>query len=240
MAAEDAVLQLSNVRSGYGEIEVLKGLSTRVPRGDIFSVIGANGAGKSTLLKTLFGIVRATQGEVHYDSQAITRLSPFEILKLGISYVPQGRSNFPAMSVQENLEMGAYTRSDNDRVAADIDQLFRQFPLLGTKRKEAAGNLSGGQQQILEMAIALVLHPKVLLIDEPTLGLAPNMVESVFAAIKDIKELGTTVVMVEQNAKRALENSDHAIVLELGTVRFEGTGDELLHNPDVRSHYLGL
>jgi branched-chain amino acid transport system ATP-binding protein len=240
LADNSTILRLRNLRSGYGEIEVLKGLSADVLRGDIFSVIGANGAGKSTLLRTLFGIVRATQGEIQSDGVEISRLSPFEILKLGITYVPQGRSNFPAMSIQENLEMGAYTRHDSDGVAADIERLCRQFPILGEKRQAAVGNLSGGQQQILEMAIALMLNPKVLLIDEPTLGLAPTMVDSVFNAIRDINELGTTVVMVEQNAKRALEISDRGIVLDLGAVRFEGTGEELLYNPDVRSHYLGL
>lgn len=233
-------MRLRDVRSGYGEIEVLKGLSVDIPQGDIFSVIGANGAGKSTLLKTVFGLIRATSGEIYCNGTEISVSTPFDILKLGITYVPQGRSNFPAMNIQENLEMGAYIRKDSAGVAADIERLLERFPLLKEKRGESAGNLSGGQQQILEMAIALMLNPRVLLIDEPTLGLAPTMVESVFSAISDINEMGTTVVMVEQNAKRALEISDHGIVLDLGIVRFQGTGQELLHNPDVRSHYLGL
>lgn len=240
MAADDIILDIHDLRAGYGEIEVLNGVSAQVKRGDIFSIIGANGAGKSTLLKTLFGLVRATSGGIHSDGMDLTQLTSYEVLGLGMSYVPQGRSNFPAMTVRENLEMGAFTRKDSRAVALDIDSMFERFPALQEKKADAAGNLSGGQQQILEMAIALMLHPKVLLIDEPTLGLSPVMVDSVFRAIKDINAAGTTVVMVEQNAKRALEISHHAIVLELGVVRFEGTGESLLHNPDVRRHYLGL
>lgn len=240
MGTKDIILDLKRVRAGYGEIQVLKGVSAHIVRGEVFSIIGANGAGKSTLLRTLFGIVRASGGEIIYEGTDLVALTSFEILKRGISYVPQGRSNFPAMTVQENLEMGAYIRHDAPQVAQDIDNLCKRFPILQDKRTSAAGNLSGGQQQILEMAIALMLHPKVLLIDEPTLGLAPTMVAEVFQAIKDVNAAGTTVVMVEQNAKRALEISNHAIVLELGVVRFEGTGEELLNNPSVRTHYLGI
>ncbi len=239
MAAEDTVFTIEDVHSGYGDIKVLKGVSMTVRRGEILSIIGANGAGKSTLLCTVFGTVRVTHGEIYFEGKRVTNRSPFEILSLGVTYVPQGRANFPAMTIQENLEMGAFTRKDTAQVARDIDALCERFPIL-QRRTEKAGNLSGGQQQILEMAMALILHPKVILIDEPTLGLSPLMVSSVFATIREINSGGTTVIMVEQNAKRALEISHHAVVLDLGGKRFEGTGQEILNNPDVRLHYLGL
>jgi branched-chain amino acid transport system ATP-binding protein len=240
LAAEAPIFVVEDVHSGYGEIQVLKGISVTVQRGEILSIIGANGAGKSTLLRTLFGTVRVTKGDIFFEGRKITNLSPLEIIPLGVAYVPQGRTNFPAMSIQENLEMGAYTRrKDRAGVARDIDMLCERFPIL-QRRNEKAGNLSGGQQQILEMAMALILHPKVILIDEPTLGLSPLMLSNVFATIRDINAGGTTIVMVEQNAKRSLEISHHAIVLDLGRKRFEGTGEEILNNADVRLHYLGL
>lgn len=238
--ADDPIFVIDNVHSGYGEIEVLKGVSVNIQRGEILSIIGANGAGKSTLLRTLFGTARITKGDIYFEGVNITKLKPLDILQLGITHVPQGRTNFPGMTIQENLEMGAYTRrKDKAGVARDIDELCERFPVL-QRRKEKAGNLSGGQQQILEMAMALILHPKVILIDEPTLGLSPIMLSQVFSTIVDINKTGTTIVMVEQNAKRSLEISHHAIVLDLGRLRFEGTGEEILNNPSVRSHYLGL
>lgn len=240
LADNTALIKIEEVRAGYGEIEVLKGVSVEIPAGGIFAIIGSNGAGKSTLLKTLFGLVTVSSGEILYEGRVITHAEPIAILKSGISFVPQGRSNFPAMSIEENLRMGAFTRRDKDAVARDIDKLCQRFPVLQEKRKERAGNLSGGQQQILEMAIALIMHPKVLLIDEPTLGLSPLLVSNIFEAIEEINSDGTTVVMVEQNAKRALEIAHHGVVLDLGTKRFEGSGQELLHNPNVRRHYLGL
>src|SRR5262245_54639496 len=202
------------------------------------SIIGANGAGKSTLLRTVFGMVKVQSGRVVFAGQDIANRAPVEILRRGLSYVPQGRCNFPAMTVFENLEMGAYTRRDA-AVRGDIEAMLARFPMLGDKRREPAGALSGGQQQILEMATALLLHPKLLLVDEPSLGLDPRMVDMVFEAIQAINREGATVLMVEQNAKRALEISHKGFVLELGRHRFEGTGRELLDNPEVRHHYLG-
>lgn len=240
MADNTTLIQIEDVRAGYGEIEVLKGITLTITSSEVFAVIGANGAGKSTLLKTIFGLVAVRSGSIVYLERNIANISPIQVLKSGISYVPQGRSNFPAMTVQENLEMGAFTRKDKSAVARDINELCQRFPVLAEKRKEIAGNLSGGQQQILEMAMALMMHPAVLLIDEPTLGLSPLLVSNVFAAISQINQGGTTVVMVEQNAKRALEIADHGVVLDLGTKRFEGTGEALLQNPAVRRHYLGL
>ncbi len=239
MGADDAILTLDEVCSGYGEIEVLKGVSCTVQRGAFTCMIGANGAGKSTLLKTIFGSVRPRRGRITYNGRDIAGMSSMEILRSGISYVPQGRCNFPGMSVQENLEMGAFVRSD-DQVAADIAAMCGRFELLLEKRNEMAGNLSGGQQQILEMAMALLLNPTLLLVDEPSLGLAPMMAEEAFEVIQQINASGTTVLMVEQNAKKALTISDYAFVLELGRNWLDGTGNELLEDPRVRMHYLGL
>ncbi len=240
MAADDAaaLLELSGVVAGYAEVEVLRGVSLAVRAGEIVCIIGSNGAGKSTLLRTVFGMVQARAGTIRFGGEDIANRPPTEVLKRGIGYVPQGRCNFPAMSVEENLEMGAYLRRDA-RVRGDIEALFVRFPMLATKRRDPAGTLSGGQQQILEMAIALLLHPRVLMVDEPSLGLDPRMVELVFDTLVAMNREGTTVLMVEQNAKKALAVSDRGFVLELGRNRFEGTGRELLDNPDVRHHYLG-
>jgi len=238
LGAERPLLELAEVRAGYGEVEVLRGVSVRVRAGEIACIIGANGAGKSTLLKTVFGMVRPQRGSIRFDGREIAGLSPVKILRNGLSYVPQGRCNFPAMSVEENLEMGAYVRDDPD-VPRDIEAVMARFPILREKRGAPAGTLSGGQQQILEMAAALLLRPKLLLIDEPSLGLDPRMVETVFETILAINREGTTLLMVEQNAKKGLSVSHHAFVLELGRNRFEGTGRDLLEDPEVRQHYLG-
>jgi ABC-type branched-subunit amino acid transport system ATPase component len=238
LAADGALLELREVVAGYEEVEVLGGVSLAVRAGEIVCIIGANGAGKSTLLRTVFGMVQPRDGTIRFAGEEIAGRPPTEVLKRGLGYVPQGRCNFPAMTVDENLQMGAYLRRD-DRVRADIDALYTRFPILATKRQDPAGTLSGGQQQILEMAISLLLRPRLLLIDEPSLGLDPRMVEIVFATIAAINGEGTTILMVEQNAKKALSVSHRAFVLELGRNRFEGTGRELLENPDVRQHYLG-
>jgi neutral amino acid transport system ATP-binding protein len=235
---DGALLELTDVVAGYEEVEVLRGVSVRVRAGEIVSIIGANGAGKSTLLRTVFGMVHPRAGRIRFAGDEIGGRSPVEVLRRGIGYVPQGRCNFPAMTVEENLEMGAYLRRD-PRVRADIEALLTRFPVLESKRRAPAGTLSGGQQQILEMAIALLLHPRLLLVDEPTLGLDPRMVELVFETILAINGEGTTILMVEQNAKKALSVSHRAFVLELGRNRFEGTGRELLEDPEVRQHYLG-
>jgi neutral amino acid transport system ATP-binding protein len=232
------LLALDEVHAGYQEVAVLRGVSVRVHAGEMVSIIGANGAGKSTLLKAVFGLVGVEDGHIVFAGDDITNHRSVDILRRGLSYVPQGRCNFPEMSVEENLEMGAYLRNDG-RVREDIDAMLARFPVLADKRRAAAGTLSGGQQQILEMAIALLLHPKLLLIDEPSLGLDPRMVDAVFESIQTINRSGATVLMVEQNAKRALEISDRAFVLELGRNRFEGTGQALLDDPEVRQHYLG-
>lgn len=230
---------MRDVSAGYGEIEVLENVSIRAKRGEVVSIIGANGAGKSTLLKTLFGILRPRKGLILFKGEAITQEPSIARLKRRLSYVPEGRSNFPAMTVEENLEMGAYIRDESQQVAADIDALCERFPILKEKRYTNAGNLSGGQQQILEIAIALMLQPEVLLIDEPTLGLAPILVTEVFDELQRINAGGTTIILVEQNAKRALEISDVAFVLELGAVRFEGRATDLAQNEEIIEAYLG-
>ena len=239
MADDDgALLELRGVVAGYDEVEVLRGVSLTVRAGEIVCIIGANGAGKSTLLRTVFGMVPARAGAIRFGGDEIGNRPPTEVLKRGIGYVPQGRCNFPAMSVEENLEMGAYLRRDA-AVRSDIAASLERFPVLGAKRRELAGTLSGGQQQILEMAIALLLHPRLLMVDEPSLGLDPRMVEIVFETLLAINRDSTTILMVEQNAKKALSVSHRGVVLELGKNRFEGTGQQLLDDPDVRQHYLG-
>lgn len=239
MADSPCLLELRDVHSGYGEIEVLKGISIRVPQGDIVSIIGANGAGKSTLLKTIFGVIQPAHGQILFGGKEIGHRSTDERLKRGLTYVPEGRSNFPAMTVQENLEMGAYIRTDTKQVQTDINELCARFPILREKRYTETGNLSGGQQQMVEIAMALMLKPKLILIDEPTLGLAPILVTEVFKVIEEINASGTTVLLVEQNAKRALEISDFAFVLELGRIRMEGPADVLAQNEEVIEAYLG-
>jgi branched-chain amino acid transport system ATP-binding protein len=238
LAGEPPLLVLEEVVAGYDEVDVLRGVSLSVGTGDIVAIIGANGAGKSTLLRTVFGMVLPRAGRIRFAGSDIGGRPSVEVLRRGVGYVPQGRCNFPAMSVEENLEMGAYLRRDR-QVGADIAALFTRFPVLADKRGAPAGTLSGGQQQILEMAMALLLHPRLLLVDEPSLGLDPRMVEVVFETILAINDEGTTILMVEQNAKKALSVSHRGFVLELGRNRFEGTGPVLLEDPDVRLHYLG-
>jgi branched-chain amino acid transport system ATP-binding protein len=237
--SNNVILQAREVVSGYiTEIDIIRGVSFDVIESEILSIIGPNGAGKSTMLKTIFRLLKIKSGTIAFDGQDITRSNSLDALRMGISFVPQGRCNFPMMTVKENLEMGAFTRVD-DEVGKDIAGVIERFPLLHEKKDELAGNLSGGQQQILEMGMALTLNPKIMLLDEPTLGLAPKVVSQIFEEIKKINDSGCTIIMVEQNAKRALAVSNHAIVLELGQKRFEGTGEEIMNSKDVKTLYLG-
>lgn len=239
MGTNQPILALQHLYAGYGEIEVLRDVSLTVQPGQIVTIIGANGAGKTTLLRTIFGLVKPSAGQVFFDGADITGAKPIQLLKSGISYVPGGRSNFPLMTVQENLEMGAFIRSDPRGVQADIDALCERFTILREKRHTKVGNLSGGQQQMVEFAIALMLKPRLMLIDEPTIGLAPILVDEVFRVIQEIHAAGTTVVLVEQNARRALEISDYGFVLELGTVRYQGDAETLKSSEEVYNAYLG-
>ena len=232
------LLEVKNITKRFGGLVAVNNVSMGVNAGEVIGLLGDNGAGKSTLLRTVFGMVKPSRGRILLGDEEIAGRDPVEVLRRGCSYVPQGRCNFPAMSVEENLEMGAYTRRDAG-VRRDIEALMVRFPILGEKRRASAGTLSGGQQQILEIAIALLLHPRLLLIDEPSLGLDPRMVETVFATIVAVNREGTAVLMVEQNAKQALAISHRGFVLELGKNRFEGTGRALLEDPEVRAHYLG-
>lgn len=238
MAVSDSVITTKDLSAGYEEIVVLNRVSVAIPRGKITSIIGSNGAGKSTLLKAIFGMAKHYGGTITYEGQPIHRSASVNRLRAGISIVLQGRVNFPLMTVTENLEMGAFI--DNSvNVLKEIQRLQELFPLLYEKRSELAGNLSGGQQQVLEMAMALMLRPKVLMLDEPSLGLAPKTMDEVFTAVREINETGCTIVMVEQNARKALGISDYAFVLDLGQKRFEGPANEILENDAVRKAYLG-
>lgn len=235
----DAILTLDGVVAGYDtRIDILHGVSFEVPKGSLAAIIGPNGAGKSTIFNVIFGFVNPKQGAISFDGREVAHLSAIERLSCGITYAPQGRCNFPLMSIRENLEMAAYTRSDSG-VTADIERVLQRYPIIGDRASELAGNLSGGMQQILEMAMVLLLNPKIVLLDEPSLGLAPVMMDMVFNEIRRMNEDGVTILMIEQNAKRALQIADHAIVLKLGRVALEGSGQELLDNDDVKKLYLG-
>ncbi|MBK5958005.1 ABC transporter ATP-binding protein [Rhodoplanes elegans] len=223
----------------YGKVEAVRDLTMRVARGELVTLIGANGAGKTTSLKAISGLLTPAAGKITFDGEDITRASARRVLELGIAHCPEGRRVFPFMTVRENLEMGCFLRRDSAAIADDMDRLFARFPILAERRDQAAGTLSGGEQQMLAISRALMSRPKLVLFDEPSLGLAPNLVERTFEIIEGIRKDGVTVVMVEQNAFAALELSDRSYVLEQGRVTLTGTGRELLENPHVRAAYLG-
>jgi len=233
------VLKVEGLVCRYGKIAAVRELSMEVRQGELVSLIGANGAGKTTTLKAISGVLAPAAGRITFLGEDITRASPKRILQLGIAHCPEGRRVFPQMSVLENLEMGSYLRTDAGEVSADIQRLFQRFPILHERRDQAAGTLSGGEQQMLAISRALMSRPKLVLFDEPSLGLAPNLVERTFEIIKGIRAQGVTVVMVEQNAFAALELSDRSYVLDQGRVTMSGPGMELLHNPHVKAAYLG-
>ena len=233
------MLKVEGLACCYGKIIAVRELAIEVNQGELVSLIGANGAGKTTTLKAISGLITPTAGRISFLGHDITRASARRILELGIAHCPEGRRIFPDMSVRENLEMGSYLRADKAEVAADMERLFARFPILSQRARQAAGTLSGGEQQMLAIARTLMSRPQLALFDEPSLGLAPNLVERTFEIIKEIRRAGTTVVMVEQNAFAALELSDRAYVLEGGRVRLTGRGADLLANPHVQSAYLG-
>jgi branched-chain amino acid transport system ATP-binding protein len=233
------VLRVEGLVCRYGKVAAVRELSIEVNQGELVSLVGANGAGKTTTLKAISGVLAPAAGRISFLGEDITRASPRRILELGIAHCPEGRRIFPHMSVLENLEIGAYLRTDSTKVAADMQGLFERFPVLAQRRHQAAGTLSGGEQQMLAISRALMSRPKLVLFDEPSLGLAPNLVERTFEIIRDIRARGVTVVLVEQNAFAALELSDRSYVLEQGRVALAGTGAELLDNPHVKSAYLG-
>ncbi len=233
------MLEVTDLHAGYGKIEILKGISLRVPAGKIVSLIGSNGAGKTTFLMALSGLVAATRGSIAFEGKRLERASPDAIVREGITQAPEGRRVFARLTVAENLDLGAYTRARSRELAKDREELLALFPALRDRLKMLAGNLSGGEQQMLAMARALMARPKLLLLDEPSLGLAPKMVDAVFALIQRINKRGITLLLVEQNAWRALELADHAYVIESGRIQLEGSGRELLGNPTVKHAYLG-
>jgi branched-chain amino acid transport system ATP-binding protein len=232
------VLELRDVVCRYGKVTAVKGVSLKVERGQLVALIGTNGAGKTTTLKAISGLLPPASGSIMFDGVDITRAPARKILSLGIAHCPEGRHVFPYMTVTENLEMGCYLRSDRQGIAADFDRMFEQFPRLAERRQQQAGTLSGGEQQMLAIARALMSRPKLLLFDEPSLGLAPNFVERTFDIITSIRDAGATVLMVEQNALAALEMCDHAYLLESGSLALSGSGAELIDNSHVRSAYL--
>jgi branched-chain amino acid transport system ATP-binding protein len=234
-----ALLEVRDLHAGYGKLEILKGVSLDVQPGQVVSIIGPNGAGKSTVFKTLFGLLPARQGRVTLDGEDVTNQSPAHLLRRGMAYVPQGRNVFPLMTVEENLRLGAYTRPRSAELETEIERLYETFPVLRESRRRRAGDLSGGQQQMLEMARALLLKPRLILLDEPTLGLAPLVFKEIFRIVESLRRLGQTILMVEQNAAKALEISDYAYVLELGQNRYEGAGDVIRNDERVRRLYLG-
>ncbi len=231
------ILRADNIYSGYGELEILHGVSIEVNEGEIVSIIGPNGSGKSTLMKTIAGHLEPNQGEVILKKESITSLKPDQIIRQGMCYVPQEDNIFPSLTVRENLEMGAFTRSDGFKEY--VQDVFRIFPTLKEKRRQKTATLSGGQQQMVAIGLALMMDPSVLLLDEPTAGLAPNLANMILKKAKEINESGVSILMVEQNAKEALSMSDRGYVLAMGKKQYEDTGQALLNNEEVGQLYLG-
>jgi branched-chain amino acid transport system ATP-binding protein len=231
------VLEMRDVVCRYGQVTALKGVSLKVGKGQLVALVGANGAGKTTTLKAISGLIHPVSGSITFERRDITHASPRTVLALGIAHCPEGRHVFPQMTVVENLEMGCYLRRDRE-IGADMIRIFDQFPRLAERRQQPAGTLSGGEQQMLAIGRALMSRPKLILFDEPSLGLAPNFVERTFDIIAQIRAAGTTVLMVEQNASAALEMCDRAYVLESGSLAMTGSGRELIDHPHVRAAYL--
>ena len=231
------MLSIKNLKVCYGGIEAVKDISFDVPDGKIVTLIGANGAGKSTTLRTISGLVKAKSGNIIFDDADITNKESSDIVGLGITLVPEGRHVFPDMTTLENIKIGAYLR--NDDIMSDIKKVHKLFPILKERGNQLAGTLSGGEQQMLAVARGLMSRPKILMLDEPSLGLAPIIVQNIFNIIKEINDDGTTILLIEQNANMALSIADMAYVLETGSITMEGTGKELLNNPKIKEAYLG-
>ena len=234
-----ALLEVNNLEVYYGVIRALKGISFQVNEGEIVSLIGANGAGKTTMMQSVVGIIPKKSGTVIFDGHDISKTPCHKIVKLGMTQVPEGRRIFQELTVYENLMMGAYTIKDQQQFKEDLEAAFQRFPRLAERRKQIAGTLSGGEQQMLAMSRALMSRPKLLMLDEPSMGLAPILVDQIFNIIKELHAAGTTILLVEQNASKALEISDRAYVLETGNITLSGTGKELMNSPDVQKAYLG-
>ena len=231
------MLKVEAMHVFYGAIHAIKGVSFHVDEGEIVALIGANGAGKSTILKTVSGLMHPRSGSISFMGQSIAHTDAYKLVRHGLAHVPEGRRIFLQMTVQDNLAMGAFTQKTVSK--ADLDMVFDLFPRLKERRTQIAGTLSGGEQQMLAMSRALMSHPKLMMLDEPSMGLAPILVDQIFSIIKDLHKAGTTILLVEQNASKALQVADRAYVLETGKITLEGTGDELAHSDAVRKAYLG-
>ncbi len=239
MAVDGFLLKVDGIHAGYGKLETLHGVTLEVRPGEFVCVIGPNGAGKSTTFKTIVGLLPPKSGRVLFDGGEITGLRPDQILRRGLAYVPQGRIVFPQMTVRENLEMGGYIETDRAKLRDALDRVFALFPILGERQKQKAETMSGGEQQMVAIGRALMTSPKLILLDEPSLGLSPKLVTLIFDKLLEMKRAGYSLVVVEQNAAKALSAADRGYVLELGENRFEGTGQALLNDPVVKRLYLG-
>jgi branched-chain amino acid transport system ATP-binding protein len=239
-APRQPILRVANIESYYGPIMAIRGVSLEVPRGQIVAVLGANGAGKTTILKTISGVLDPLKGSIEFEGQPITRMDADRIVRLGLSHVPEGREVFPFLSVRENLMMGAYTRADRKNVAADLDRIYGYFPRLKERLGQPAGQLSGGEQQMLSLSRALMNRPKLLLLDEPSLGLSPLLVKEIFAIVKRVNaEEGVSILIVEQNAAMALQLAHYGYVIEVGRIVMADTTARLMESKDIQEFYLG-
>ena len=234
-----SMLQVTDLCVNYGVIPALKGISFEVNEGEVIALIGANGAGKTTILHTVTGLVEAASGKIEFEGKDITRVPAHQIVKLGLAHVPEGRRVFPEMTVYQNLMLGAFTRNDNAEKQASLQSVYGHFPRLKERARQLAGTLSGGEQQMLAMGRALMSRPRLLLMDEPSMGLSPILVGEIFSIIEEVSREGTTVLLVEQNAKKALSIADRAYVLETGSISLSGSASELLGNDEIRKAYLG-
>jgi branched-chain amino acid transport system ATP-binding protein len=233
------MLALENVHTRYGAIAALRGISIKVERGEMVALIGANGAGKTTTLTTIAGVLRPAQGSITFEGESIVGQSPEDIVRKGIALVPEGRRIFPALTVEENLRLGAAIRRDREAIQRDVDEMCQRFPILGERLRQPGGTLSGGEQQQLAIARGLMSRPKLLMLDEPSLGLAPMLVGEIFGLVAQLRETGVTILLVEQNVERTLEIADRVYLMNTGQVEFEGTAGELRQRVDIASAYLG-
>ncbi|MFJ6567150.1 ABC transporter ATP-binding protein [Streptomyces sp. NPDC091292] len=233
------LLQVEDLKVAYGKIEAVKGISFTVEAGQVVTLIGTNGAGKTTTLRTLSGLLKPLSGKITFDGKPLTGTPAHKIVSLGLAHSPEGRRIFPRLTIAENLKLGAFLRKDQDGIQKDIQRAYDLFPILGERQKQAAGTLSGGEQQMLAMGRALMSQPKLLMLDEPSMGLSPIMMQKIMATITELKAQGTTILLVEQNAQAALSLADQGHVMEVGKIVLSGTGQDLLHDESVRKAYLG-